>query len=128
MRRVAGGEADNLRHSTVIGMLQRDPGSRILKEDDEGTDLGGEPQRLWKDIYQGLIELSGIVEAEPGYEDVQRALGTALDHMEKIGGEPSLGEEESLDDDEEEDPMAEFGNVEVTPRDDPGRVRREGPE
>ena len=138
MRRVAGGEADGLRHSTVIGMLQRDPGSRILKEEGDG---GKVPTLEETGAFDGPWEEDESEGSDDGHAvwsalmDAQIALGMlgrqgnemaarAEDGIGDILRELGLGKQGS---DSDEDPMAEFSNVKVTPRDDPGRIRREGP-
>ena len=86
--------------------------------DEEGGLSESDLNRVWDDL-QSIID---TLEDDPKYQSISESLREVMDDMTHImaqsgGGESDLGQ--IIGD--------ELSNVEVTPRDDPGRIRREGP-
>ena len=120
MRKVAGGEASAIPNSTFIGHSVRQPATNpmILKEDFEVEELSeSDLDKVWQDLQD---EREALDNTE--YQSISESLDEIIEQMTHIMAQ-SGGEESDL----RQTIRDQLSNVEVTPRDDPGRIRREGP-
>jgi len=149
MRRVVGGEASAMNHTVFVGQPQKvgQTGSMILKQGMDKVPTLEETGAFdgpWDEPEEGDKEHPSEV------QDLHRGLSIATTAAEELGLDDMAAEivqfqaelEEQFPGSEdeyygrgsssEESDLGqiigdELSNVEVTPRDDPGRMRREGP-
>jgi len=144
MRKVAGGEASAVPHTTFVGHSARQSATNpmILKQGDF-EESGPVPN--WKEAAQYLPEAEGPELEKTLVRELTKCLNRCYEFTEELSRQgfssgEMLGnkigqlqqEIESLMEGGGESDLGqiigdELSNVEVTPRDDPGRIRREGP-